>query len=60
MASYNREKLARDLHRILKRTPRQTKYDLQEALNTSDLDITTSQINSVLYGYRDLFGVFYT
>jgi len=55
MASYNRENLVRDLHRILKRTPRQTKYDLRKALATLGWDITTSQINSVLYGYRDLF-----
>jgi superfamily II DNA or RNA helicase len=55
MANYNREKLARDLHRILKRTPRQTKYDLRKALAKLGWDIATSQINSVLYGYRDLF-----
>lgn len=55
MASYNREKLARDLQLILKRAPRQTKYELRNALATLGWDVTTSQINSVLYGYRDLF-----
>src|SRR5690554_5637718 len=55
MTSYNREMLARDLHRILERTPRQNKYQLRGALANLGWDITTSQINSVLYGYRNLF-----
>lgn len=52
----DRTALARDLHRLLEQKPGQDKHQLHGALlSLGWQSITKSEINSVLYSYRNRF-----
>jgi RNA polymerase primary sigma factor len=52
----DRTNLARDLHRLLEQKPGQNKHQLHSALLAMGwYSITKSEINSVLYSYRNRF-----
>jgi RNA polymerase primary sigma factor len=56
MASFDRSALAKDLHDLLIKKPKQNKYQLRNELLAKGWGgISTSDINSVLYSNRQLF-----